>query len=602
MTARTTARTDNTTNYWTRNVRRRRVLQGAGGTAVGAAALALVGCGDDDKAAVSTAVGGGSTPGASASAATTASASKPAQGGTVRAPLIGLSSGNPPTIYPYEAIGPVTNMTSALHYSRLLRLRAEDGIAPGDYTKLEGDMAAKLPEQPDGLTYVFTLKPNIKFHDKAPLNGRAVTATDLLNSYKVFSTTSPAAGNYTRVIDKFEALDAKTIKVTLKAPFAPFLTTHGATAAGFWFVPVETIDSGQAKKDPVGTGPFVFREWEPGVAIRWDRHPGFHDSPRPYFDKVEASLVGDPQRIMTGLQSGGFDFAWLDGSLWTEGQSKLPATGQHIVSPFVTQGASWFNFNVKQFADKRVRQAFSMALDRDGILKLQDQPGKGDYHTHVCASLAPYHLSPKKDAAKFGANAKYYQRNIADAKALLSAAGFPNGFTFKMTANVDVYGPTNQQTWELVAGSIKEAGFNAQLTYQDYATYTKTTYAGKIADDTAAVGFMGSPLDPDETFSNYLSSTSPTHLWGGPPIDEQADIDAMILKQRTILTLNDRVDYIQEMQRKMAESMISVPTPASSRYTYAQPWIKDFFQKDAYSFWAETIARAYFTDERRKKG
>lgn len=552
------------------------------------------------------AAGGTATAGAAAatggSPAAVAAAAQGKPGGTMRFPLNGVSSGDPPTLHPYENLTYLAQEPSAFHYSRLLRSVGGKDITPEDHTKLEGDIAAKLPEQPDGLTYIFTMKPNVFFHDKPPVNGRAAKATDFAKSWEVFKTKSQNAAAFNAVIDKLETPDDKTIKITLKAPYAPFLSVHASTPEGIWFVPVESIDGDQVHTDPVGTGPWIFRQWDKGVAIRWDRNPKWHDGPLPYPSKLEVSLNNDPQRIVAALQTGDFDWSLLNGPTYEDAKKKLDPKGHDTFYANQVEGGFYFNFDNKPWADKRVRQALSYALDRDGYLKVQDLTRKGDWMCHLSPAMTPYFMSPKNNASDFGPNAKYFQKNIAEAKKLLEAAGFPNGFSFKLRANVDRYGAEAKQAWELFAQTLPEAGFKPELVYEEYGAYIQSTFLGKIPEGCAVGPFIGAPRDPDDIFTRLYSSASPRHNWGGTPIPEMAELDALFDKQRTILDLNERIKVIKDIQRTMAESMLTVPYHASAGYGYEQPWVLNFFAKNGYGWPTETVAKAWFTDERIKKG
>src|SRR5439155_21478636 len=130
---------------------------------------------------------------------------------------------------------------SGSHYSRLLRGVSNAKVAVEDKTVLEGDIAAKW-EVVDPTHYTFTLKPNVKWQNKSPMNGRAATATDFVKTWDVFAKASPNAAKYSGIIDKVEAPDDKTVKMTLKVAFAPFLSSIAASAEGIWFIPVETIE------------------------------------------------------------------------------------------------------------------------------------------------------------------------------------------------------------------------------------------------------------------------------------------------------------------------------------------------------------------------
>ncbi len=576
--------------YWQKHSSRRRFLAGAGVAGAGAATLALVGCGDDDDDD-EPAPGGTTAP-----AATTAPVLR---GGTLRYPMVGVSSGDPPTLYPYENLTYLAQIPAAAHYSRLIRNVARADLAVEDKTVFEGDICSKW-EVVDPTHFTFTLKPNLKWQNKPPMNGRAATATDWKKTYEVFAKASPNAAKFGGIIDSVEAPDEKTIKITLKSPYAPFLVSIAASAEGIWFIPVETIDSGQAKQDPVGTGPFFFRSFTPGVSIKWDRNPDYVDSPLPNFDKIEAGMSNDPQRIVAALQSGDIDLSLLNGSIFRESRSKLDAKGTDFFIQSAVEGGMFFNFDNTPFQDKRVRQALSMIMDRDGMLKVQDGTGKGSYMSHQPPAMAPYFLDPRD--AKFGPNGKYFKRNLTEAKALLSAAS-AEGLQFKLIANVDRYGAEYKQIWELTTASFQEAGLKPELVYQEYATYIQSTFLGKIPAGTAAMGpFIGSANDPDDVFAALYWTKSARHNWGGTPIPEQAEIDTRIEKQRTILVTKERIEYIHEMQRLMADSMLTVPYHLSAGYLYSQPWLKNFHLKIGYPFLPEGLMQANFDAERLKKG
>lgn len=569
---------------------RRRFLGGTATLAAGAGGLMFAGCGDDDSP--------GATPSAVASVT-----SAPAAGGTIRYPLAGFTSGDPTTLDPFESLSYLTQRPASIHYSRLLRGEAAPGMETTAYGELEGDMAIAMPEQPDPTTYVFTLKPNIAFHDLAPMNGRIATAQDFAATYQAFLERSPNAGRFRSVVSSVEATDDTTIVVRLTQPFAPFLVSHAASDQGVFFVPVETLASGQAKEQPVGTGPWQFSRWDRGVALRWQRHPKYHDAPLPYFDGVEASLLGDPQRILAGLKAGELDFSQLDAAKYTQAHDELDPAGTEWFAPRTSGFGFFFNFDIAPWQDKRVRQALSMALDREGYLGIQDQTGRGNWDSFIGPALTPYYLSPRDDAGKFGPNAARFQKNIAEAKKLLAAAGYPDGFDFQIVSNVDRYGEALKQTWELVASTIPEAGFRAELVYQEYGAYIGSTFLGNVPPNSVGLGpITGTVLDPDDIFFTCYHSASPRSNWGGTAIPEQADLDARFEAQRGILEAEERVDAIHEIQRVMAESFLTVLMHSAPWCGYAQPWVRDFAWKETFAVHSETVAKAWFDEERRAKG
>ena len=591
-------------NYWDRwwdqRASRRRMLAGGGVAAAGVAGLALVGCGDDDDDDS----GGGTTATSTSATGTSTSqaAAQPVKGGIVRYPMVGISSGDPPTLYPFENLTYLAQVPASYHYSRLLRSVAGPDINPADHTKLEGDVVADW-EQPDDTTYVFTLKDNVAYHDKAPMNGRMMNAQDVLATWEAFQGASQNAAGWALVVDTFEAPDESTVKITLKNPFAPFLTTHASSAEALWLIPVETIDNDQVKSDPVGTGPWVFDTYETGVRIVWNRHEAYMDSADfPHYDGVEASLLKDPQRLIAAVEAGEFDYCGLSGTLYNDAHAKFDPNGKELFELPGSLGGFYFNYDNAPWGDKRARQALSLAMDRAGMLKALDQTGKGDAHSHIAASLAPYWMSPL-NGNEWGDAAKWWKQDLAESKKLLQAATGSDTVKFKVIANIDRYGVSMQQIAELLQSTLSEAGFEIELEYMEYATYIQSIFLGQIPEGAVGLGpLIGSPRDPDNNFFSNFHTAAPRHNWGGTPIPEQKELDSLFEESRTILDLEERIEFIKDIQRTMAEIMNVVPYTATSGYAYVQPWVQNYNHKTGYPFATEAVAKSWFNEERASEG
>jgi ABC-type transport system substrate-binding protein len=196
----------------------------------------------------------------------------------------------------------------------------------------------------------------------------------------------------------------------------------------------------------------------------------------------------------------------------------------------------------------------------------------------------------------------YYQKDTAKAKALLMEATGSDSYNVAVTSNVDRYGSGAQAAWELLASLIQEGGFNTEVIYQEYGSYIQSAYLGKTEKGIALGPLIGSPRDPNDIYSRNLESASPRHNWSGTPIDEMAEIDADIAKQRTILEVEERVEFIHEMQRKMAESHLIVPYHGGAGYGYVQPWVQNYHNKIGYAVYRTSIAKAWFTEDRIARG
>jgi len=572
-----------------------------------------VGCGDDDDdngggggdpTTAPTSSGNGDSATASSgddpTAEPTMDPMAPVVGGIARYPLVGMSSGDPPTIFPFENLTYLAQYPSVHHYSRLLMSFADGIVGSSDFaTALTGDIVQGLPEQPDALTYIFKIKPNVFWHDKEPMNGRQATMLDFADTYEAFIQLSPNAGTYESVVDSVEATDESTLKVTLKQPYSPFLTTHASSPEGVFFIPVETIVNDQVQTDPVGTGQYVFDEWEVGVAMRWHRNDNYHDNPRPYLEGVEASLNNDPQRILQALEVGDLDWSGLSGSIYNEAKAQLDPEGtEHFLATGVL-GSYVFNFDNENWGDTRLRQALSMAFSRDDLLEVLDQTGRGTWQSVLSPALEPFFLDPSKP--DFGPQSKWYTKNIAEAKKLMIAATGSDTVKMKVTSNVDRYGSAAQQAWELTASLVQEAGFQSEIIFQEYGAYIASAYQGKMPEGIMLGPLIGSPRDPNDIFSRMYESSSARTNWGGTPIPEMAQIDADIAKQREFLDLEERIAFIHDMQRSMAESMIIVPYHGGAAYNYSNKWVNNMNWKNGYGVIRATYAEAWFSEERRAK-
>ncbi|HET7738582.1 MAG TPA: ABC transporter substrate-binding protein [Tepidiformaceae bacterium] len=408
-------------NYWTRTVRnrysRRTALRTGGLATAGLAGLALVGCGDDDDDG-----GDSGDPTVSIAQPTTDTSAQPKRGGLYRWAWQGTPHLD---IHQDSAAGALAIITAT--YNRVMRFQDEAQLP-------EPDLAAKMPEQPDPTTIVFTIREGVKFHNKPPVNGRVMTAEDVAFSLNRARTDQPSfihKGDLVS-IDKVEAVDAKTVRITTKFPNAVLLTT--LAGAQFIVLAPETVATyGDLKTDraTIGTGAFVVDSASTDQGAQLSRHPNYFRTGKPYLDKVQQFVIGDhwSQFLAGNLEIVTIAAEIQEGFDTTEEVLKDAGVDAYAIKG-IGGGSSqghFMNNGAPPFNDIKVRQAINLILDRDPQLTYGYPIGGyrmvalGDGHVS-----AGWGLTEKEVLALPGYRTDKAKRDqdIKDALALFAAAGY----------------------------------------------------------------------------------------------------------------------------------------------------------------------------------
>ena len=321
-------------------------------------------------------------------------------------------------------------------HSRLVKVKAGPAVRPGT-TPIEADVAESWT-QPTPTTYVFKLRPGVRWHPKPPVNGRELTADDVKYTYERFLTVK---GNPNRgildQIDKIEALDRSTVRFTLKEPNAWFLDNLAAPFA--WLIPREAVERhGDLRKAEscIGTGPWMLERYEPNVKLTFVRNPNYFVPGLPYADGVEVMVDADTGSRLASWLSGQYDFApeydfvvrRLDLDLARRRKPGLQ-TAEFV---WLVGGIAWMKLDQEPFKDIRVRRALAMAGDWKEILETNAfSLGHGVPNPAVPAAFKDWSI-PIDQLAPEGR--KLYERNVGEAKRLLAEEGgrwlSPNGGLF----------------------------------------------------------------------------------------------------------------------------------------------------------------------------
>jgi len=393
----------------------------------------------------------------------------------------------------------------------------------------------------DQLTYTFNLRDDVRFHDGEPLTAEDAkfSIEALIDPYN----SSVLLGRL-NVITGVEVLDTYTFQVVLEQPYAPlitFLANTGAQILPKHLLEGEDLLATDFLNNPVGTGPFKFKEWAGGDHMTLVANEDYFLG-RPRLDSVVFRIVPDSASLVAALKTGEVDISGI-------GARDIPQVQgdphlQVIEMPsdcFYTIGA---NLSQERFQDKRVRQAIMYSLPREQMVA-ELLEGHG-YVTDSYILRHSWAYNPDTQPV--------YRQNLEKAKELLAEAGWvdtdgdgvveKDGEPFKFsllsyTSITPGYNETIQQ-------SLKDIGIQMDIQLLDWPTFLNKAFVEKEYDSFTVN--MCVPLDPH----------NPT-VWGcgtNAFFFCSEEFDEMGMKAVATTDREERKKYYFEMQNFLAEEQV----------------------------------------------
>ncbi|MFI6402477.1 ABC transporter substrate-binding protein [Streptomyces sp. NPDC050548] len=417
---------------------------------------------------------------------------KPVEGGTL---TIGLDGEPTVGFDPQVAQAFFDQQIVAQFYEGLLSLDNKGQIKPG---------LAKSYKQLDATTHQFTLRDGVTFHD-----GTKLTTDDVIFSLERLmdpAIKSPYTQQYR--IKTVTAVDASTVEVKLSAPqpsLYNFLARpwSGAIMSKKW---TTAQSANQLKQSENGTGPFSLKKWSKGISITLSGYKGYWDKPKPYLDTVIYRLIPDETSRVASLRSNSVQLlSFRDLRMVSDVKSTSGVTEAN--GPLVS--SVWLNMNTLSgpLADKRVRQAFNLAIDRDTLIKTLGS-GSASFG-YVIPPQDPYGITPTTADPM-------YQHNQAKAVALLKAAG-KSSVSIELTAPSDsAYGP-DISALELMKAQLSKVGITLNLKLVPFASLVPKVLGGDYTDMIMLTSVLNA--DPAQYLDLWFAKGSPAtkvkdqHLW-----------------------------------------------------------------------------------------
>lgn len=473
-----------------------------------------------------------------------------------------------------------TNTTLSFVYSTLVRFKVGPDVQPGTFI-VEPHLAERW-EALDDTTYVFHLRHGVKWHNKPPVNGRELVADDVKFTFERFlSEKGNADRHLLEAVDRIEVVDRYTVKFVLKEPYAWFIEVL-ATPRSMWIIAPEVIKQfGDLKKpeSTIGTGPFLLERYEPNVKTVFTRNPEYFLKDQPYVNGVEWLVLEDESTGLAMYRTGQIDcgpWHW-----WAVRQQDLEALRKShpklVYQDFVSNVSSavYMRTDMPPFNDVRVRQAISMAIDRQGII---DGLGTRGQPT---PAIAPGLIEWSVPIDQLGAGAKYYQHNPQEARRLLAEAGYSKGLKTQLNYTGG-YGRDLVDAVQLVQQYLKDVGIETELKPQEYGAYIATTFVGKY--EGMALGPISIAWEPDSVlYAMYV----PDHPRNSGHVNDPKLL-AMLQEQRRVTDRDRRKKLIFDIQRYIAEQQYYVFTTSAINTGTWQPYVKNYAPNLSFDYGGRT--------------
>jgi peptide/nickel transport system substrate-binding protein len=486
----------------------------------------------------------------------------------------------PDTLDPQKTGAAISAQIFTLVGEPLLAKDFESRIVPG--------LAESWTISRDGLQWTLRLKAGAAFHDGTPVTAQAVKAS--IERALAPETKSPVAKAQLGPASAVEALDARTLRIALKEPFAPFMAN--LTDSRLSPISVKAADAAGAGfgRAPVSEGPYTVKEWVSGHHITLVRNPAFAWGP-PYMHKGSAYVQQVTYRIIpdSATQVAAFEGSEVSQiGIPPHDVPRLVGSKKYQIFHFLRKGVGLFlEFNTTKdpFSDIRVRRAMNYAINKDVLVKValegQGEAAYGPLPPSIwgywpgIVDYAP-HYDPGK-AKQLFAEAGF----TPGADGVLQRGGRPLSFTL-FTAPID--------TWTRSA-QLMQAGLRAFGVKVEIQTYEFGTLLEKLKKGDHPAEFMGYTYNEPDIFYLWFDSAN---IGTGLNFSHFADkaLDAMIEKARGTMDTGKRAALYADLQRYVVDKALWVPLWTNLSYIALQPSIKDAkIHPDGYVF----LGDAYLT-------
>lgn len=436
-------------------------------------------------------------------------------------------------------------------------------------------------EKPDLETIVGHVRQGVQWQDKAPVNGRELTAYDIeynwhrqLGLGSGFTEPSPYIGAAAwRMVESVTATDKYTI--VFKAD-KPTLAMEEVLICDetimYQFAPEAQKQWGDLQdwRHLIGTGPYMLTNYVSGSSLTFKKNPNYWgyderypENRLPYFNEVKFLIIPDRATALAGLRSGKVD--WVQDIPWDQAENLTQTNSELMQTNILADSAMGFQIRCDKtpFTDIRVRKALNMAIDRKTIAEtyyggVTEGIPYGLIGPNLPTLYTPFDQWPKE-------HQEGYIYNPAGAKKLLAEAGYPSGFKTNIVA-----GATHDlDLLQIVKSYFADVDIDMEIKVMDPVSVRAFTVDSRKHDQMAFyhTGAYGFP--PNRSIVQRLSTHSTNMTYNNDPI-----FDDLYYKSQASLDFDEVEKLMKEADayaRTQHWVVTLLPTVTSIMY---QPWVK----------------------------
>lgn len=399
-------------------------------------------------------------------------------------------------------------------------------VKPNCNGDLEPAIASAYSISDDGMVYTFTLRNGVLFH-----NGDTVTAEDVKASLDKCAGTGsdePLVAAFS-IVKEINIVDDSTVEVVLKEASTDFLASM--TVA---IMPADHLDG---NAEVIGTGPYRYVSRSPQENVILEAFDDYWGE-KAKIKNVTLKIVADADTLVMEMESGSVD---LMERLTTTQASQLSDNFEVVEGTMNLVQALYLNNAVEPFNDPKVRQALCYAIDTQEIMDYVSD-GKG---TEVGSSMYPafgkYFDESLNDV---------YNQDIEKAKELLAEAGYPDGFTFKISVASNY--AQHVDTAQVIKEQLKAIGVTAEIDLIEWDSWLSDVYIGRNYESTV-VGVDASTMTANAMLERFSSDSGKNFV-----NYSSAEYDKTLAEAKATVDDGKQTELYRKCERILAEDAANV--------------------------------------------